>query len=158
MEKPGVNDRAMPESTDAYGSVERELMRFGRLIEAAQRKRSFPLDRAEFLILRTLAERGSFTVGRLARLLFVDDSTMTRQVAGLEAKGFTERRADPADRRSGIVAVTPAGEAAMRETLALRIERVRHYLGSWEPDERAAFAAGLKRLNDAVIRTLEEPG
>lgn len=64
---------------DAQGAaVEYELMFLNRALEALQRKRSYPLERAEFLILRTLSEGGAATVGGLAKALLLDDSTMTR--------------------------------------------------------------------------------
>jgi DNA-binding MarR family transcriptional regulator len=87
-------------------AVEYELMFLNRALEALQRKRSYPLERAEFLILRTLSEGGAATVGGLAKALLLDDSTMTRQVAALEGKGLVKRTPNPADRRAGMLAAT----------------------------------------------------
>jgi DNA-binding MarR family transcriptional regulator len=137
-------------------TVERELMLLIRALEALQRKRGYPLERAEFLILRTLSEGGSATVGGLARTLYLDDSTMTRQVAALEAKGLVTRAADPVDRRAGLIAATLRGESMMRETLAVRLERVAGYLRRWPAADRSAFGRLLGRLNAALSVTLGE--
>src|SRR3954451_18028246 len=45
----------------------------------------------------------------------LDQSTVSRAVAALVAHGLVERRTDPTDKRSSILAVTPAGQAALDE-------------------------------------------
>ena len=141
---------------DDAAIVERELMILDRMLEALQRKRRYPLDRAAFLILRTLSDGGSATVGGLARTLLVDDSTMTRQVAALEERGMVSRTPNPADRRAGVIAVTPKGEAQMRDMLMLRRQRVGFYLADWQADEREAFGQLLGRFNAKLVAALGE--
>jgi len=137
-------------------AVERELMFLGRALEALQRKRRYPLERAQFIILRTLSEGGATTVGGLARVLLLDDSTMTRQVAALEGKGLVKRTPNPADRRAGSIAATARGEALMQDMLALRRERVGRYIADWRPDEREIFGRLLGRLNAELVAALGE--
>jgi DNA-binding MarR family transcriptional regulator len=137
-------------------TVERELMLLNRTLEALQRKRSYPLERAEFIILRTLSEGGAATVGGLARALLLDDSTATRQVAALVGKGLVQRTPDPADRRAGLIAATPRGEMLMQEMLALRRARVGRYLADWGPGERAALGTLLGRFNARLVEALGE--
>lgn len=141
---------------EAVAAVERELMFLGRALEALQRKRRYPLERAEFLILRTLAEGGSATVGGLARVLLLDDSTMTRQIAGLEGKGLIKRTPNPADRRAGLITATAEGEGLMRDMLSLRRARVGRYIADWQPDEQTAFGHLLGRLNARLVEALGE--
>ncbi len=136
--------------------VERELMFLNRALEALQRKRHYPLERAEFLILRTLSEGGAMTVGGLARVLLLDDSTMTRQVATLAKKGFVQRTRDPGDRRTGLIAATAAGAGLMRDMLALRHARVERYIAEWRPAERKAFGRLLGRFNARLVEALSE--
>ncbi len=136
--------------------VERELMFLGRALEALQRKRRYPLARAQFIILRTLSEGGAATVGGLAKILLLDDSTMTRQVATLADKGLVKRTPNPADRRAGQIAVTPRGKALMQDMLALRSERVGRYIADWRPNERKSFGRLLGRLNAKLVDALGE--
>jgi DNA-binding MarR family transcriptional regulator len=140
----------------AAAEVERELTFMIRALEALQRRRNYPLERAEFLILRTLSENGPMNVGALARALLLDDSTMTRQAAALEAKGLVTREPDPADRRAGLVAATAKGEATMRTMLEMRIERVANYLASWPAADRRAVGRLLGRLNAQLAASLSE--
>ena len=134
--------------------VERELMVLSRTLEALQRKRAYPLERAEFIILRTLAEAGPRSVGALAKSLLLDDSTMTRQIAGLATKKLVARKPDPTDRRAGLVVATAKGEALMRDMLATRQARVGRYIGNWPPADRTAFARLLARFNAALVEAL----
>lgn len=137
-------------------AVERELMYLARTLDAVQRKRAYPLERSEFIILRILSEDGAQGVGKLAKRLLLDDSTMTRQIAGLEQKGLVARTADPSDRRVGLIAATDAGAAAMEKMLAMRVARVETYLADWRPAERQTFGRLLARLNAALADSLSE--
>lgn len=141
-------------STPGVAAIEHELVTLARVLEAAKRKRAYPLERAEFIILRRLAEVGPQNVGALARALLLDDSTMTRQVASLEEKKLAERRPDPADRRAGLIAVTPAGERAMREMRDLRAARISGYVAGWTEAERRTLGNLLARLNATLIEEL----
>jgi DNA-binding MarR family transcriptional regulator len=148
-----VAGRAAALSPD-IAAIEHELVTLARVLEAVQRRRAYPLERAEFIILRQLAEAGPQSVGALARALLLDDSTMTRQVAALEQKGLAERRPDPTDRRAGLIAVTPPGEKAMREMRILRAARISRYVAGWTDAERRMLGTLLARLNATLIEEL----
>jgi MarR family transcriptional regulator, 2-MHQ and catechol-resistance regulon repressor len=68
--------------------------------------------------LDSLAQRGAQTLNELSAELYLDKSTASRVVDALEAKGYAERRTNPASRRSVLVSATRAGRA-----LHARIER-----------------------------------
>ncbi len=148
--------KAEAQADEGAATVEYELMFLNRALEALQRKRTYPLERAEFIILRTLAEGGAATVGGLARVLLLDDSTMTRQVAALAEKGLVRRTANPADRRAGLIGVTRKGAVLMEDMLVLRRERVGRYIADWEPAERKAFGRLLGRFNARLVEALGE--
>ena len=156
MTKPAEIAVVADEGRSPGATVERELMFLARTLEAVQRKRAYPLERSEFIILRALAEDGAQGVGRLAKRLLLDNSTMTRQIAALEQKGLVTRAADPSDRRVGLIAATEAGAAAMNEMLAMRLARVETYLADWRPAERQVFGRLLARLNTALAESLNE--
>src|SRR4051794_15802105 len=79
--------------------LERELAVLTRRIEAAARRSDLhrEMDRAGYLIARTVDEQGTASVGVLAERLGLDGSTVTRQLDALESRGFIEREIDAAD-------------------------------------------------------------
>ena len=56
------------------------------------------LDRAEYLLLRTLEDLGPVGISALAAALGVDASTAGRQLTAMQAKGLVERTPAPTDR------------------------------------------------------------
>src|SRR4051794_31645003 len=59
--------------------------------------------------LATVERHGPLTPSELAERERVQRPTITRVVAKLEEAGLVERTADPVDRRSALIAVTPEG-------------------------------------------------
>lgn len=88
-------------------------------------------------------------MSELAGAMFCDASNITGIVDRLEARGLVERRADPADRRVKMLALTAEG-AAVREELAARMV---------EPPEgiRLLPAADQRALRDLLRRALARP-
>jgi DNA-binding MarR family transcriptional regulator len=67
----------------------------------------------QFSILARLSLVGSSTIQDLAWLLVMDRSTLGHLLRPLEKRGFVELEVSEQDRRSRMVALTPAGEGAM---------------------------------------------
>jgi DNA-binding MarR family transcriptional regulator len=101
--------------------------------------------------LATVESRGPLTPSELAEIEHVKRPTATRIVARLEGQGLVERTADPADGRSFLVAVTPAG--------ATVIERLRKrknaYLARRLRELDSADVAALERAAEVLERMLE---
>lgn len=72
------------------------------------------VERADYDVLRGVAEHGPVRVTDLARQLGVDPSTASRQVKTLERQGMLARDGDPRDGRVAHLALTPAGGEAWR--------------------------------------------
>ena len=147
---PAAADTAPPVA-DPIEIAEQELVLLTRLLEAAQRRRSYPLERAHYLVLSTLDEAGPQSVGGLAGRLALDDSTMTRQVAAMERSGLLEKVPNPADGRGTLIHATPAGDAAMRSMRAMRCDRVARLLRDWPAAERCQLARLLERFNASLL-------
>jgi DNA-binding MarR family transcriptional regulator len=148
-----VNDRmARAPQVDALDVIEIEMAVLARSLELLRRRGRIhrEMDRAGYLLLRTLEETGPLPVTQLADRVGLDASTVTRQVAALEADGFTERRADPADRRCAIVVPSAHGRRLMREVQRRRRERFEELLAGWSDEDRAHLARLLARLNRSV--------
>src|SRR3954447_20816922 len=99
--------------------------------------------------LATIDRHGPLTPSELAARERVQRPTATRLVARLEALGVLQRTADPRDRRSSLLSVTPEGRAVLDEMRGRKTAFLAHRLAKLEPEERAALgrAAGiLERL------------
>ena len=137
---------------DPVDLVERELLLLVRNLELTARRSDLfgSLDRASYLILRVLDERGPASIGALAAALGLDGSTVTRQVATLARQGLIDRDRHPADRRLAIVRVSKTGHERMREVQDRRRARVGSLLDAWLPRDRVRLAELLAQLNAAL--------
>jgi DNA-binding MarR family transcriptional regulator len=75
--------------------------------------------------------------------------TATRLVARLEELGLLQRAADPLDRRSSLLSVTPEGNALLKQMRERKTAYLAHRIEGLDHEERAALAraaAILERL------------
>ena len=81
--------------------------------EIVKRYRPFldPLDLTytQYVALLVLWERDGLSVKDLGDRMFLDSGTLTPLLRKLEEKGYVSRTRDPADERSVVVTLTPAG-------------------------------------------------
>jgi DNA-binding MarR family transcriptional regulator len=99
--------------------------------------------------LATIDVHGPLTPSELAARERVQRPTATRLVARLEALGVLQRAADPADRRSSLLSVTPEGRALLEEMRGRKTAYLAHRIEKLDDEERAALdraAAILERL------------
>jgi DNA-binding MarR family transcriptional regulator len=100
-----------------------------------------------FNILNTLSRLGPTHAGRLAELLEVDKSIISRQAKMLEDLGLLAREQDPDDRRATFFVITPEAEARMTE-VRLTDQRLLHEgLRDWSLDDLSKLAELLAKLN-----------
>jgi DNA-binding MarR family transcriptional regulator len=71
----------------------------------------------QFSILTNLLLRGALPVGKLADALGMERTTLTRNLALLESKGWVQISADKDDARSRVVAATRRGRSAVAAAL-----------------------------------------
>jgi DNA-binding MarR family transcriptional regulator len=123
----------------AFSAVKREL------------RRNMPADchSGSAAVLTALGRHGDMHMSRLAELLVLDLSVTSRHVAHLVERGWIERSPDPADKRSRILRVTPAGHARLdelfRQTTHLLAERLDH----WSEEEIGQLTQLMARLRDS---------
>jgi DNA-binding MarR family transcriptional regulator len=99
--------------------------------------------------LATVDRHGPLTPSELAQRERVRRPTVTRLAARLEALGLLARAADPGDRRSSLLSVTPGGRALLATMRDRKDAYLASRLAGLDPDERAALdraAAILERL------------
>jgi DNA-binding MarR family transcriptional regulator len=123
-----------------------------RLIERAAVARGEDLDRPSFMLLHTLVCLGPSRVTMLAAAVHSDPSTVSRQGAHLVEMGLLERRADPADGRASLLAITDAGTALLERARQRRDDRIEAIIGSWQPAEREQFADLIDRFTAGYER------
>ncbi len=104
--------------------------------------------------LATIDRHGPLTPSELAVRERIQRPTATRLIARLEQAGFVDRTRDPDDRRSSVVALTPAG----RELLARVRTRKNAYLSRRLRDLDADERATLDRAAAILERVLEGDG
>ena len=134
--------------------LETQMAVLARRIEHTARKSTVfqQMDRAAYLIARTLDESGPASLNEIARVLSLDGSTVTRQVASMEARGQVDRKVHPVDGRAWVISLTPAGRKAMETISALRRERFSEWVADWTPADVNKFGALLQRFNESLAR------
>ena len=99
--------------------------------------------------LATIDNHGPLTPSELATRERVQRPTATRLVARLEELGVLQRAADPTDRRSSLLSVTPEGHALMEQMRGRKTAYLAHRIEKLDAGERATLdraAAILERL------------
>jgi DNA-binding MarR family transcriptional regulator len=146
-------------TTDPLGAVETELAVLGRMLESLRRRSAIhrDLDRAGYLLTRTVAADGPASINGLARKLGLDPTTVTRQVAALEADGLVVRRGDPDDGRVSVIDLSTKGRQRMASVRAAREDRIEQLLHGWSAAERRTFATLLGRFNAALLESPPVP-
>ncbi|MER5184859.1 MarR family transcriptional regulator [Streptomyces sp. NPDC002896] len=100
-------------------------------------------------VLLILDREGEMRMSRLAELLAIDMSVTSRHVAHVADRGWIDRSPDPADKRSRILRLTPAGRDKLAELNERSVEMFAHYLADWSDEEVDQLNALLARLRDS---------
>ena len=109
-----------------------------------------PISAEEISILTVLAHLdGPERMKPLAEKLGRDATTVSRQIAGLEAAGFVQRAPCPDDGRATVVNITRAGGKLVERTIPLTLElRSRAMKGISKSDAKVLVSALSKMLNN----------
>jgi DNA-binding MarR family transcriptional regulator len=101
-------------------------------------------------LLQVIAGRDGIRPSDIADLQLVHPSLVTRQVRDLEDAGCAEVTGDPADGRSWLVRLTPAGQAEMRRLQEVGLDRFALFVADWEPGEVRTLAELLDKLRTSM--------
>ena len=99
--------------------------------------------------LSTVEQHGPLTPSELAQRERVQRPTVARMLASLEERGLVQRAPDPADRRSALISLTPAGRALLDDVRTRKAAYLANRLEELNDEERATLdraAAILERL------------
>lgn len=104
------------------------------------------VSRAGYAVLRSLADAGTLTLGRIATACAMDAATASRQVAQLESEGLVSRSASVDDARRVEIELTPRGHEVYELIVRFRLSHMAGVLEQWSADDRATLAALVDRL------------
>jgi DNA-binding MarR family transcriptional regulator len=116
----------------------------------------FDLTAWEFDVLATLRRSGApycLAPTTLFSTLMVTSGTMTHRMGKLEAQGWIERLPNPADARSSLVQLTPAGLALIDRAVEAHVANEHRILAPLKAADLAALDARLSLL----LAALEPP-
>lgn len=99
-----------------------------------------------FSVLWLAGEGLNPTQRELSDFLSLDPSQVVPLVDDLERRGAVTRQADPRDRRSRIIVVTPAGRRLLRKALALTEAADNRSLSALTAEERATLQTLLSKV------------
>ena len=100
----------------------------------------------QYAILQTVRDQPGCDQRTLAGRIALDTSTTAGVVDRLEARGLLRRRVSPEDRRVRLLALTPAGELLLAQTLPGMERTQERILEPLNPEQRQQFMALLLQL------------
>ena len=146
---------------DSLRGIEHEvgvlIRRIKRVIGERAREVHPDLQRASYLMLSYVAERGPMRASELVAIFDIDKAAISRQVQHLVDLGLVDRVPDPADGRASLVSASPAAVARLEEVADSRRRWLADRLGDWSADDLATLAASLGRYNAALDEPARTP-
>lgn len=97
-------------------------------------------------VLSLLNAHGEMRMSRLSELLGIDTSVTSRHVAHAAQRGWLERLPDPADGRSRLLRLTPAGRDLIDSLGDRAVAMIARKLADWSDAELDALTTMLGRL------------
>jgi DNA-binding MarR family transcriptional regulator len=122
--------------------------RLRRLVDLELSEQGMSLSRSK--ILSELSLNGPLNQRTLAATFSLAPRTVTEMVDTLERDGLVERRADPMDRRARHVHLTPAGEQARIQAVAVRERLIQQVLGPLSDQQRDALFTALQHVDSEL--------
>ncbi|GGA26958.1 MarR family winged helix-turn-helix transcriptional regulator [Paenibacillus physcomitrellae] len=108
------------------------------------------MDRSAYLLLKWLEKDGPAAIGAIAEAFQLDHSTISRQIAALEGKGWIQRTPSPEDARISVIGITETGAEAVASARSKRTESYGRLLQDWTDEEVETFSSLLTRLNRTI--------
>ena len=146
----------MTDLTSLFTDLVRLETRLYNVLDARLKKEhDLPLGQFEFL--RFIASRGTARVYDLAHQMAITVGATSKAVDRLEAAGRCRRTANPDDRRSSLVTVTPEGERVLAEATPTVEAELQTWIGSVLPadvlENLAVSLSMLRQRAEADHRT-----
>ncbi len=150
-----MNERRLPRTDTASVRPERlaELFidvsrQLGRL---SSRARTGELSNARYNVMRAVLNRGPERMSRIASAVGISPRSLTDLVDALARDGYLRRLADPHDRRSVLIELTPEGQDVVRAGRRVRLGQAAHVFQVLDPSERNMLERLLLKLVAAEV-------
>lgn len=141
---PDANVRATEAVMNTIRTADLVFDRIGRLL------RPLNVSAAGGLVLGILRDRGRMSPSELGDRLIVTRATVTGLLDSLERRGFVRRTPNPADRRSLLVEITPAGLDVLQELRTLVHRNEKDWMSVLSDAELRGYIELLHRIQDSV--------
>jgi DNA-binding MarR family transcriptional regulator len=139
----------VPPSEDDVKAMVGALFTMNAGLERARRRRR---GASILSLLQVVSDHQGIRPSEIAELQQVHPSLVTRQVRDCEDAGWVRVITDPADRRSLVVTLEPAGSAELRRLVEFGVKRFALFVDDWEPEAVRTLTALLERLRTSMAR------
>jgi DNA-binding MarR family transcriptional regulator len=146
---PDANVLATEAVMNTIRTADMAFERIGRLL------RPLNVSAAGGLVLGQLRDHGAMSPSELGERLIVTRATVTGLIDSLERRGFVRRSANPADRRSLVVAITPVGLEVVQQVRTIIHRHETAWMGALSDAELQAYIALLHRIQDSIAAASE---
>ncbi len=136
--------------------MQRQIYKLLRSFESCDEQclAQFGITAAQGVALLAFPEESAIGMNELSQSMGLANSTMTRMVDTLVAKGLVHRRQGEEDRRVVRVALSAQGRELQRTLEAARREMVQQILGDVQEQDWPNILQVLERLNAAVEKAM----
>lgn len=118
--------------------------------------RDFKLTPPQFGILETLYHLGPLQQHVLASKLLKSAGNITRVLDGMQESGLIERRAEPGDRRSFRIHLTPKGKKTIEKIFPEFVTGIRALFGTLAAGEQEQLNQLLRKLGTHIRHSYKE--
>jgi DNA-binding MarR family transcriptional regulator len=137
---------AMKASRDEVRSMVTALFVTNAALDRARRQKK---GASTLSLLQVVATTPGIRPSEIANAQDVHPSQVTRQVRELETVRFVQVMADPADRRSCQVTLTPSGVEELQRLTEVGLDRFGSFVEDWEPEEVRMLTSLLQKLEQS---------
>ncbi|AET68008.1 transcriptional regulator [Desulfosporosinus orientis DSM 765] len=123
---------------------------------AAKYNKPGTIERSAHLLLGQIISQGPAGVKALAEEFQLDISTVSRQAAALEKKGYVYRIPDPLDKRAYSLQITELGMKELMNHKQKRLADLEELLNDWSAEDCEAFGQLLKKFNHTLLNSSDK--
>ena len=126
------------------------LLNYELVRELGLFKRRANLSFSQRHTLHHIANNSGLSIQELAELLYVEHSTMSRNIKKLVQENFVELYQDEEDKRRKIIVLTKKGEACLSEATASINQTISKILKVPNEEEIESIITGIRKYTDAL--------
>jgi DNA-binding MarR family transcriptional regulator len=147
---PDANILATEAVMNTIRTADMAFERIGRLL------RPLNVSAAGGLVLGQLRDHGPMSPSELGDRLIVTRATVTGLLDSLERRGFVLRSANPADRRSLVVEITPLGVDVVQQVRSIVHRNETAWMRVLSDAELRTYIGLLQRIQDSLAAASED--